>query len=207
MAKSQSDTGTLLLMSAHYATNQTLAHILRGNALTIRLSQLVATSRRVILYTQSFGNPQNWGLHSAPDIVLVSADAGSHLQTTHVSLESLSSALSTEESDGDNTIHTHHNWSDPLPSTEATRIKRHTDASHVPRYILHDLIASEYDAESTAAPSRISSWVLLVAETQTLFEGGHGKTPYLIYARDVPDTPDPAWPSSFDKTSYATSFS
>ena len=28
-------------------------------------------------------------------------------------------------------------------------------------------------------------------ETQALFEGGHGTVPDLIYARGVPDTPDP----------------
>jgi len=47
MANSHSDTGTLLPMSAHYATNQTLTHTLWENALTIRLSSLAATMRRV----------------------------------------------------------------------------------------------------------------------------------------------------------------
>ena len=47
MANSLSDTGPLLPMSAHYATNQTHAHALREYALTIRLSPLAATMRRV----------------------------------------------------------------------------------------------------------------------------------------------------------------
>ena len=56
IANPQSDTGMLLPMSAHYATNQTLAHTLRGKDLIIRLSSLIATMRRVNYYTQPFIN-------------------------------------------------------------------------------------------------------------------------------------------------------
>jgi hypothetical protein len=80
---------------------------------------------------------------------------------------------------------------DPLPSTEAIRIKRHADVSYDPRYSYLFPIASYYDAECTAAPSRIPLWVLPPEEAQALHDGGHGTSPYLIYARGVPDTPDP----------------
>ena len=41
-------------------------------------------------------------------------------------------------------------------------------------------------------------WVLPHVGTQMLFDAGHGTTPDLIYAREVPDTPSPD-PTSFDK--------
>ena len=40
--------------------------------------------------------------------------------------------------------------------------------------------------------------MLPTEETQALFEGGHGEAPDLIYARGVPDTPDPGL-ATFDK--------
>ncbi len=61
MAKSLSDTDTLLQMSVHYATNHTRAHTLRENAPTIGLSPLAATMRRVNWYTRPFGNPRKVG--------------------------------------------------------------------------------------------------------------------------------------------------
>ena len=88
---------------------------------------------------------------------------------------------------------------DPLPSSEATRNKRHTVISHDPRYSLLGPNASDYDAECTAAPSRIPPWVLPPeVETQALDEGGHGTAPDLIYDRGVPDKPDPGQ-TSFNK--------
>jgi hypothetical protein len=53
------------------------------------------------------------------------------------------------------------------------------------------LITSDYDAECTAAPNRISPWVLPPEEAQALFEVGHGTAPDLICARGIPDTPHP----------------
>jgi len=44
---------------------------------------------------------------------------------------------------------------DHLPFIKSTRIKRHTDVSQGPRYILQGPTASDYDAECTAAPNRI----------------------------------------------------
>jgi hypothetical protein len=79
---------------------------------------------------------------------------------------------------------------DPLPFTETNRIRRYTDVSKDPRYILQGPSASDYDAECTLAPSRIPLWVLPAEETQTLFEGGHGTAADLIYAKGVPETPD-----------------
>jgi hypothetical protein len=75
---------------------------------------------------------------------------------------------------------------------------RCTDVSQDPRYYLWGPTASYYDAECTAAPSCISPWVLPPEETQALHDEGHGTTPYLIYARGVPDTPDPGQ-ANFDK--------
>jgi hypothetical protein len=82
-------------------------------------------------------------------------------------------------------------WLDPLPSTEGTRIRWHTDISQDIRYILQGLSASDYDAGCTVAPSRIHPWVLPLEETQALYQVGHGTTPDFIYAIGVPDTPDP----------------
>jgi hypothetical protein len=43
-------------------------------------------------------------------------------------------------------------------------------------------------------------WVLPTEETHTLFEGSHGTAPCLIYARGVPDTPDPGQTNFEEKT-------
>jgi hypothetical protein len=91
-------------------------------------------------------------------------------------------------------------WLNPLPTTEAIRIRRHTDVSQDPRYVLQGPSASDCDAECTAASSRIPPWVLQEEETQDLFEGGHGTASDLIYARGVPNTPDPIQ-TNFDKKS------
>ncbi len=83
---------------------------------------------------------------------------------------------------------------DPLPSTEAIRIRRHTNVSQdprIPRYTHMGLSASDYDAECTAAPNRIPPWVLPPEEAHALFEAGYGTAPDLIYARGIPDTPHP----------------
>jgi hypothetical protein len=50
------------------------------------------------------------------------------------------------------------------------------------------LTESKYDAECTAAPNRIPSWVFPPEEAHALFEAGHGPAPDLIYARSIPDT-------------------
>jgi hypothetical protein len=59
-------------------------------------------------------------------------------------------------------------------------------------------IFSDYDAECTAALSRIPLWVLPPEETQALHDGGQDTAPNLIYARGVPDTPDHGQ-TNFDK--------
>jgi hypothetical protein len=148
-----------------------------------------------------------------PDLILVTADAGSHPQTSQVSLETLCSTQCTEETVADGTLCpalpteervddraflTSMDWLDSLPITEATRIRRHTDVSQDRRYVVQSSSTSYYDAEYTAAPTRIPPWALLVEETQAFFEGGHGTSPDLIYAREVPDTPD-SGKTNFDK--------
>jgi hypothetical protein len=126
-------------------------------------------------------------LHSTPDLVLVTADADTHPQTTQASLEAISSAQITEE-DGDSTaLHSTQDWLDLLPSTEATRIRRHTNVSQDhSRYTHIGLSASDYDAECTATPNQIPPWVLPPEEAQALFEAGHGTALDLIYARGYP---------------------
>ncbi len=91
-----------------------------------------------------------------------------------------------------------HDWFAPLPTTEEIRCKRHTDVSIYLRYNLWGPSATAIDAECTAAPSRIPDWVLPHAETQMLFDAGHGTAPDLIYARGVPNTPSPD-PTFFNK--------
>ena len=110
----------------------------------------------------------------------------------------LCSALPTDEKADDRAPHTRMDWQDSLPITEATRIRRHTDVSQDRRYVVQSSSTSYYDAEYTAAPTRIPPWALLVEETQAFFEGGHGTSPDLIYAREVPDTPD-SGKTNFDK--------
>jgi hypothetical protein len=87
---------------------------------------------------------------------------------------------------------------DPLPSTKATRIIRHTDVAHDPIYIRQGHVASYYDAECTVAPNRILPWVLPTEETRPPFDGSHDIAPDIIYARGVPYTSDPGL-TSFDK--------
>ncbi len=95
-------------------------------------------------------------LNKAPDLVLVTAVAGSHPQTSQVSLETLCSTQSTEENVDDGTPPTNGDRLDSLPSTEATRFKRYTDIAQDPRYSFMGPTASDYDAECTVAPSRTS---------------------------------------------------
>jgi hypothetical protein len=125
-------------------------------------------------------------------------DAGSHPITSQVSLENLCSAKYTEESVDARTPHTNMDKMDPLPITEAIRIKRHTDVSRDPRYTLQGPRVVDYDAECTAAPSIIPPWVFPAKKLQALFEEGQGTTPDLTYARRVPDAPDPCQ-TNFDK--------
>jgi len=151
--------------------------------------------------------------HRSPDLVLATANTGLHPQTPKVSLETLCPTQSTEENADDENLryslpteervadrapYTDMDWLNPLPTIEATRIRRHTDVSQDPRYSLHVPSASHYDAECTSAPSRIPAWVLPAEETQAHFEGGRGIAPELIYARGVPDTPD-SCQTNFDK--------
>jgi hypothetical protein len=113
-------------------------------------------------------------------------------------LETLDTTQSTEGAVDDGAHPTNWDWLDPFPSIGATRIKRHTDVSPDPRYSLLGPTASHYDAECTAAPSRVPPWVLPPEETQAPHDEGHGTSPYLIYARGVPDRPDPGQ-TYFDK--------
>ena len=82
--------------------------------------------------------------------------------------------------------------------TEEIRRIRHTVVSLDPKYNQWGLSAAAGDEECTAAPSRISDWVLPHDETHMLIEAGHDPTPDLIYARGIPDTPS-SDPTSFDK--------
>jgi len=91
------------------------------------------------------------GVHKAPELVLLTADAGSYPQTSQVSLETLCStqcteetvddgilcsALPTEERVDDRAPLTNIGWLDPLLAIEATGIRRHADVSQDPRYVM-----------------------------------------------------------------------
>jgi hypothetical protein len=52
--------------------------------------------------------------------------------------------------------------------------------------------------ECTTAPTRIPEWILPLETQDALFAAGHGTAPDLIYARGVPDTPEPD-PTTFDR--------
>ena len=161
------------------------------------------------------GFRKRWGggLHRAPDLILITADAGSNPHTSQVSLETLCPTQFITEENADGTIHyspptderaadiaTHTNnyWLDHLPATEATRTRRDNDVSEDPRYGLQGQAASNYDAECTSAPNRIPACVLPEEDTQALFEAGKDTGPDLIYARGVLNIPDPGQ-TNFDK--------
>jgi hypothetical protein len=98
-ANSKGATGTLLPMSAHYGTYQTLAHTLRENA---PRHKALTTTRHNVACQLTHAAIQNsskgvGGLHRSPDLVLVTVDAGSRKQTSQVSLEALCPSQSTEE--------------------------------------------------------------------------------------------------------------
>ena len=85
-----------------------------------------------------------------------------------------------------------------LPTPSPT----YTDVTMDPKRILSQLYEplkpTASDTEATTAPSHIPPWVLPIATTNELRRQGLGVTPDLIYARGVPNTPNPD-PSSFDK--------
>ena len=137
-------------------------------------------------------------LHSAPDLVLIMADTGVQPMTTGEDIQSLSPTP--EE-------HTHHrvpetpshDWLAPIPTAMEISLRRRTDVSQDPRYTKWGRSASTSDEECIKAPSRLPDWILPQEDTRMLFEAGHGTAPDLIYARGVPDSPDPD-PNTFDRT-------
>jgi hypothetical protein len=72
-------------------------------------------------------------LHSAPDLVLVMADAGTQPMTTGDHIESLSPT--SEETNLPPTTETFpHDWLAPLPTSDETHHRRHINVSQDPRY-------------------------------------------------------------------------
>jgi hypothetical protein len=129
-------------------------------------------------------------LHSPPDLILAMADTSVQSMTTGDSIQTLSPTP--EDTDHSPTTKpTPHDWLAPLPTTEEIRRKQHTEVSMDPRYNHWSLSATAGDTECTAAPNRIPDWVLPRAETQMMFDAGHGTALDLIYARGVPNTPSP----------------
>jgi hypothetical protein len=78
----------------------------------------------------------------------------------------------------------------------------YTDVTVDPKTLLakhcesHALASS--DSEAVSAPSYIPPWVLSSTQIDNLRRQGQGVTPDLVYARGVPNVPNPD-PSSFDK--------
>ena len=99
-------------------------------------------------------------LHSAPDLVLVMADTGTHPMTTGDYVESLSPT--SEDTNLSPTTETPptHDWFAPMSTSEEIRHRLHTDVSQAPRYNQWGLSAAVGDDECTAAPRRILNWVL-----------------------------------------------
>jgi hypothetical protein len=134
-------------------------------------------------------------LHTAPDLVLLAADTGSHPQTTDETLALLSTTPKTpspSQEEGDPTTREDNpplEWLAPLPTTEDIRRKRHTDVSQDPEYSLRGLSAADGDAKCTTAPRGIPRWVLPIEESKELFLDGHGTASDLIYARGGPRFP------------------
>ena len=151
------------------------------------------------------------GLHRAPDLVHVTADAGSHPHTSQVSLENLCPKQCTQETVANGTLHyslpaeervadrapfANMEWLDALPTTEATRIRRNTDVSQDPRYVLQGPFALDYDAECTAASSRMPPWVLPAEETQALLEEATAQLRTSYTLEESRSRPTPARPTS-----------
>ena len=65
-------------------------------------------------------------LHSAPDLVLVTADTGTHAMTTGDSIDSIS-PTSEDYNLPPTTEPPPHDWFSPPPTSEDVRCKRHTD--------------------------------------------------------------------------------
>ena len=84
-------------------------------------------------------------LHSAPDLVLVTADTGTQPITTGDSIESISPILE-DDSLTPTTEPPPHVWCAPLPTSEDVRRRRHTDVSQDPRYNHWGLSAAVGDA-------------------------------------------------------------
>jgi hypothetical protein len=85
-----------------------------------------------------------------------------------------------------------------------TNSPNYTDVTIDPKTLLQH-IHKKYettpsDIEATSAPSHIPPWILSTDKTNRLRLQGRGVTPDLIYARGVPNVPNPD-PSSFDKAS------
>jgi len=80
-----------------------------------------------------------------PDLELDMADTGTQPMTTSESLESLSS--NTDSNDTyPNPETPPHDWLAPLPTSEDTRHKRHTDVSQDPIYKYWGFSAADGDA-------------------------------------------------------------
>ena len=134
-------------------------------------------------------------LYGADDLRLVMADAGTR---THTPLGTLTSLAFTSQDDSHTQGEQHPQtteWLEPLPPEADTRHKRHTDVSQDPRY---NQVSTHTDTECTSAPTRIPAWILPLETQDALFAAGHGTAPDLIYARGVPDTPEPD-PTTFDR--------
>jgi hypothetical protein len=134
-------------------------------------------------------------LYGADDLRLVMADAGTRTQTP---LGTLTSLAFTSQDDPHTQEEQHPqttDWLEPLPPEADTRHKRHTDVSQDPRY---NQVSTHTDTECTSAPTRIPAWILPLETQDALFAAGHGTAPDLIYARGVPDTPEPD-PTTFDR--------
>ena len=93
-------------------------------------------------------------LHSAPDLVLVMADAGSQPMNTGNDIESLS-PTSEEANLSQSTETSPHDWLAPLPTSEETHHRRHEDVSQEPIYNHWGLSVADGEAECTAAPHRL----------------------------------------------------
>ena len=103
-------------------------------------------------------------LHSVADLILVMADTSVQPMTTGDSIESLS-PTSEDANPSPTTGTISHDCFAPLPTTEETHGKRHTDVSLDHRYNHWVISADAGDEECTSAPSRIPEWVLPHAET------------------------------------------
>ena len=141
-------------------------------------------------------------IYSPHDLLLVSSDAGTKLQTLEEDLEDFTLPPSQ-----DHEYHSQQPHPPPLttdwlthkkPDTPPPRRNRKVDVSIDTKALPTQGAARMHDEEGAAAPRYIPEWVLPKKDLDSLREAGAGAAPDIIYALGVPAEPPANW-NAFSK--------